>query len=404
MLDPLCTRIVISGASRNNTVALLKFRNDLFVKNKAVTDGIFQIPNFINVKWITGTLDDNGNVIYYTKRLVSEYIELPRKNMELHISINNWHTCIYEYDSTKTHVYHPNGYKASSYKIITPPETKYIRVICFDGRDSSKDLYPDDIYTSNILITTTPIVEKLKVMTYNVGHYDYGTGMGLPSNIYDEKLRNYRRFLGNQNVDVIGIQEYDSWMNDADTEENAIFANDVLWDHFYPYRVDTGSWGSIKSKEFAYWTYKEQLSTGRWYVRAYINGILLISVHLSVGTSNTQTRITEANEIVSILQNEERFILFGDFNCEPGEEDALYSVFTSQNYKIANRGFFGDYYTWSSARTDFSHYDNPTGQLYYIDNIIVSDNINIVDVYPIPEAYDICTSDHIPFVAELEIS
>ena len=378
--------------------------NDLSLKYKSSNYFDLSPKNLANTTWYSGSIDNNGDDTLSTIRLVSDYIELSRVNLCLNFSIDGAKYLINEYDANKTAVYLRTTYVGGTRQILMSPDTKFIRICLVDKENTSKTLYPEDVYSYKFSVYEIPITTKLKVMTYNVGHYAYGTGMGLPASTYDEKFLNWKRFIGKIGVDIIGIQEFDSWMNDAETEENAIIANDVFWDNFYKYGKETGTKTAIKSKEYFSWCYNRQLTSGTYYTIAWINGICLMSVHLSVGAANTQTRLTEAAEIVSLLENEDRFIIFGDFNCEPGEEDALYGVFTSQNYKIANCGFFGDYYTWSSARTDFSHYDNPTGELYYIDNIIVSDNINIVDAYAVPEAYDICTSDHIPFVAELEIS
>lgn len=402
-------KIIISGVA--GLVDKMLIFSDNSKKIEALNNGTFKAENLANTTWRVQTLSDDGGYVDNSKRLTSDYIELSRKNICLDIHVDGALYCIYEYDNIKSLVYHMGNYSNRNGQLLMSPETKFIRVIILDELDNNKTLYPDDIYSYKLDIQEVSMPKKLKVMTYNVGHYHYGVTdpdtniyWGIPPEIYDAKLTNWKRLLGKMSASIIGVQEYSSWMNAVATEEEAIMADSVLWDNLYPYKKETGSQTALKSKEYFYWSYNNQLSTGRYYTKAYINGVCLLSVHLTVGVAYTQTRLAEAAEILSILAEEERFIIFGDFNCEPGEEDDLYAVFTSAGCKLANCGFFGKYYTWSNNREDFDHYENPQGtDLYYLDNIIVSNNITIQDAYPIPEAYSKLTSDHIPLVAELEL-
>ena len=91
--------------------------------------------------------------------------------------------------------------------------------------------------------------------------------------------------------------------------------------------------------------------------------------------------------------------MFGDFNPEPNEEDSLFGIFANAGYNLANCGWFGKYFTWSSVRSDLDT-GEATGTVYYLDNIITSSNIDIMSV----EKYNIysqLSSDHIPLMARL---
>ena len=400
-----CKSIILSWPERYGIASKLVVLNDVAIRANTMAAGTFSVPKaFSAAGWISASLDDAGAEVDSYKRLVSGWIDLGRPNVELHVDSGSWRTLIYEYDENKAHVYHPNAYPGAHYRLITSPTSRYIRILAFDNTDGDKYLYPDDIYGSDIVIEAPEIPAALKVMTYNVGRYGYGVGYGIPDNIYDAKLINWRRLFGREGADIVGVQEFNSWMNATEDESEAIMANSVLWNHFYPYSWNTGSWTAMKSNRFMFWYYTRQLTTKRYYTIAWMNGICLMSVHLTVGVGKEAIRLQETDEILAILANEDRFILFGDFNTEPGEEPALYKKFTDAGYSIANCGFFGNYYTWSSRRLDFLDYENPEGTLYYLDNIVVSPNINIRNVYPVPDAYPMCTSDHIPLVAELDIT
>jgi len=344
--------------------------------------------------WVTGSLS-SGEAVLNWKRLHSDYIPVESGKTYV-VQYSAEYTLAYEeydanYQFVSTHSYLSNG---DTFTVGT--NTVYIRAIVNGGE---KNLYPDDALSFGITVNPYES-KKLRVMTYNVGHYNYGTGVGLPAEIYDEKVIHYRRFFGAADCDIVGMQEYDSRMD----AENQIWANDALWDYYYPYSVNTGMQTALKSKYPISDGASHQLSNGQYYVDGYIDGIYVISVHLTVGTSSTQTRLDEAAEIVALLDGKKSFIICGDFNCEPGEEDALYNVFLNAGCAVANCGWFGKYYTWSNNRTDFDDYDNPTGtQLYYLDNIIVSPNISIDNVYPVPEAFGKLSSDHIPLIADLTI-
>lgn len=365
-----------------------------------VTTGQFEpYNNFAYQNWYNGSLNSSGEYVESVARLVTDYIPVSG-NFEIHGEVWHWSIIIAEYDENKQNLYMQQYYYDSDFKRILRPETRYVRLLAYDRSNPTRELIPEDIYYSRLFLERRYIPSnKLKICTYNVGGYNYGVGYGIPANIYDEKLIGWRRVIADIDADVIGMQEYDTRMD----AENQIWSNDVLWNYFYGYEETTGSQTALKSKPICSYHYTGQLSTGRYYCYGYIAGIFIISVHLSVGDSNRSVRIQEANEIINIVRNHERFIIMGDFNPMPNEEESLYKIFTDAGMNVANCGFFGRYYTWSSDRDDFKHYDTPTGTTWAVDNIITSSNIKIENAYPMPSAYDIASSDHIPFIAELEI-
>ncbi len=355
--------------------------------------------NFAYQKWYNGSLDSQGNYVESPVRLVTDFVPVSG-NFEIHGEIWQWPLIIAEYDENKNNIYMQQYYYSDDFVRILKPETKYVRMVTFDGSSTEREIIPTDIYFSRIFLERKYVpADTLKVATYNVGGYHYGTGYGIPADEYDEKLIGWRRVIADLEADVLGMQEYDTRMDEA----NTIWSNDALWSHFYGNEVVTGSQTALKSKPIMSYYTIGQLSTGRYYCTGYIAGIFIISVHLSVGAANASVRLGEAQEIIDIVSSHDKYIIMGDFNPEIGEEDTLYKKFTDAGMKLCNCGFFGKYYTWSSNRADFDDYEHPTGQLWYVDNIIVSNNIDILNAYPMPEAYRTASSDHIPFIAELKV-
>ena len=355
--------------------------------------------NFAMQRWYNGSLDSNGDYIESNVRLVTDFIPVGG-NFEIHGEVWSWPIIIAEYDSNKICTYMQNYYYENNFHRILRPDTAFVRMVTFDGSNPSRELIATDIAFSRLFLERRYIPSNiLKVATYNVGGYHYGTGYGIPNAEYNEKLIGWRRTIAKINADVLGMQEYDTRMDEA----NTIWSDDVLWNHFYGYEETTGSQTALKSKPIFSYHYIGTLSTGRYYCYGYIAGIFIISVHLTVGAGDASVRLTEAQEIINIVSPHNKFIIMGDFNPEVGEEDILYKKFTDAGMKLCNCGFFGKYYTWSSNRDDFNDYENPTGTLWYVDNIIVSNNIDILNAYPMPEAYRMASSDHIPFIAELKV-
>ena len=366
-----------------------------------VANGQFEPnDNFAYQNWFNGSLNNNGDYIESSVRLVTDFIPISG-NVEIKGTVWQWPVIIAEYDTNKICTYMQMYYYLSDFDRILRPETAYVRLVTYDGTDPTRELIPEDVWFSRLFLERkyTP-ADTLRVATYNVGGYNYGVGYGIPPALYDEKLIGWRRVIADLDADVLGMQEYDTRMDQA----NTIWSDDVLWDHFYGYEETTGSQTALKSKPICSYHYTGNLSTGRYYCYGYIAGIFIITCHFTVGPANAATRLQEASEIIAIAQQHSKYIIMGDFNPEVGEEDTLYKEFTDAGMKLCNCGFFGKYYTWSSNRDDFDDYENPIGTLWYVDNIIVSSNIDILNVKPVPDAYRTASSDHIPLVAELKVN
>lgn len=341
-------------------------------------------------------------------RIHSDYVEV-EKGAGIKISNYNaaYDISFQMYDSSKTYIT-DSGYPSTYPSIIrTNADTKYIRFVVKNHSESI--VYPNDVYKTRFKVThagenTQPF--NLKVMTYNIGRYSYGVEpFGLNSNNYSEKLTNYRRFFGAEKCDIVCLQEWDRIIKYGSPD---IEADTVLFSHWYPYNQNTGNYTAIKSKYWLQNANNKQLETsGRYYTEGNITVgdkcVYVLDVHLSPGydSASETLRYNEVTEVLGLVADKERFIIFGDFNPNPSEYKNMYKRFTDLGYNAANGGFFGDFWTWTTNQSDFDS-DTPTGTLYYVDNIITSSNIQMINVNRV-NAYSKLTSDHIPIIAELSI-
>ena len=321
-------------------------------------------------------------------------------------------TYISEFDWNKKFIkrtaQYPTNGNAGQYD-ITDGNVKFIRIenpkgvytqyfysvrINYKG-DNTYTPYSSPVYIAQENNAKLKDVKKLiKVMSYNVGKFSYGVGGGYTdTDTLPEKIITTKRFFGKMGADIIGLQEKKNGFD----ENNTIDSNTEIFDYLYPNVASrdttTLAWDvdEIRSKykisDYGY----NKFSTDRVYVYGTINvygvNIYLINVHLD--PFSAENRNTERTELLTLLQDKKYFILTGDFNALSGVDE--FKAFKNANYNVANSGYFGNFQTTTI-----------NGQC--IDNIITSPNIKIENVYVPNEAYEMCSSDHYPIIADLIIN
>ena len=237
----------------------------------------------------------------------------------------------------------------------------------------------------------------LRVMEYNIGHYYYGLGSdftetGLPADLYDEKVANMKRFFAKYRPDVLGLCEYWQWLDNAQTHD----ADSVLFDPIYPYKNQTTQWNALKS-DYELNTYRQINSAGSGQKlivnEICVNGkwIPLVLVHFGLNAAN---RITEMNQVITLMNDFDSAIVMGDFNpADATERDSLFAIATSAGYTLANGGYFGWYNTWN--------YSSPS---IAIDNIMFKgSNIKLKNFEVLYSEVQALCSDHVPIIADLLI-
>lgn len=293
---------------------------------------------------------------------------------------------------------------------------------------SSATIVPDDITDAQFYITETinNVVRlsdihsedftRIKVCTYNIGHFSYGVDpYGMPSDIYDTKLKNWFKFFGGNMFDVCGVQEDYKYLDRSDT----VLSEDNFWSKLfkynaYRYNQNGFGWESLRSRYTIHNAGIFQTTvdgTIRTYRCGdiYVNGkdIFLLSVHLypSQESDGPTVRAEEFAQIANLLATKEYFIVFGDFNTMSTSEwdTALNDSQGNKICNMANGGLYGWKWTYSNNPADYSDYDNPTGtKVWCLDNILTSKNIQI-EYADVINCYSQTTSDHIPLFASLLI-
>jgi endonuclease/exonuclease/phosphatase family metal-dependent hydrolase len=266
------------------------------------------------------------------------------------------------------------------------------------------------IIKNNATLTKAKLNNEAKsvfcVMSNNVGGWYNGTGMNIPQEYASEFIACHQEILKKYKPDILACQEFQNPISEYKTAEYYFF--DEYYCNVAQSRVGDAylSMALCTSRSMEYvgdTTYT--FGTGRYYQKSYItlNGrkVCVINTHMTVPSTHGEWAVeADFKELLSVVENEEYFIILGDFNIDLSNKTSNFYLNTYQKaidkgYKLCNGGEFGDLVTYSP--------DNQP-----IDNIIVSANINIksVMVDKTKEKYSTITGlgiDHYPLVAYLEI-
>ena len=293
--------------------------------------------------------------------------------------------------------------------MINSNDIKTLRIAIRKSNDAG--IKPSDFTVMGIQVREINILDriaesstKLKVMTYNIGRFSYGSEPYYLDRDYEEKLANYKKFFSAEKCDLIGLQEQNKYIDGATS--GSVLTNDAIFNYLYPYSSDTDNWTCIKSKYplegVGHGAFQ---ASARVYAYATLNingkSIFLLDVHTTPnpGASQEALREQEVQEIISLTAGKEYFIIFGDFNAQT---TALFDAFIEEGFHVANGGYLPFEWTFSYDSADYTS-DTPSTNIRYFDNIITSPNI-IVDYSERKNVYTELSSDHIPFVAYLTVS
>ena len=232
---------------------------------------------------------------------------------------------------------------------------------------------------------------KLKVMSFNCGTwYD---GVTRVPDIEVEEITFYtRKLFGEFDCDFVLGQEFSEYFDVS----NTILAIPHVMDFKYEYNTE-GSYEHVSSSLRCPVISKFPISgtsltgfssgvTKRHYVKTYsqVNGknVCFISTLLD---KNDTYRLSQMQQLITVMNQEEYVVLGGDFNIKDKVE---YAIFTNAGYALANGGVLGWFDTLASYTDEV---------VRPIDNIIVSPNIRIENVFVDEKRAD----DHRAIIAEL---
>lgn len=229
---------------------------------------------------------------------------------------------------------------------------------------------------------------KLRIMTHNCGHFNYGSSSEYSGDDMQEKIAEWKAMIARNKPDIVFAQECSQYFDAGQT----VNAYNTLYKPLLPYTFFQ-SYTRIISKCVLIRTWQLDLTvTVDGQTESRSNGCAEISVcgktigicsaHLSPGYDAHANAVREAQRdiIINAFADYDYVILGGDFNAQA---DSFYTAFTEAGYVLANHGYFGNINTFPSEP---------------IDNIIVK-GILLYDA--VSKAEDKCTSDHQPLVSEM---
>ena len=256
-------------------------------------------------------------------------------------------------------------------------------------------------------------IPNMTVMTFNVGCF-YSEWHPAPSSVGTVFYQRHKNIFDKYNTDFAGMSE---WCPVIGTVNASVLMNEFFESYYpddTPYGVEGASLTSAFSQVPSSVTlvqYQTQGSENRYYQKSYINyygkSICCILTHLDL---NDSVRTAQFLELMNAVQNEQYFIITGDFNFEitsvgDNQYNKSVKVALDNGYNSAQNSN-GIYTTWYSGQTVASSQNK-----YALDNIITSSNIDILNVViddtkltdGLCEDYGIII-DHLPMVATLRIN
>ena len=251
---------------------------------------------------------------------------------------------------------------------------------------SSKSQTPDNI----------PL--KLRVGSYNVGHFNQGRlgGFQGSGNITKAALQNWKNWISQESLDLLAVNEWNKYF-DKDSVYHAAdellkpyynsiyFGKETRW--IYNGIATNYKLTNIRQKDFSgdYYAILADLTIGK-------KIITILSVHIPWQKDWHKPSL---DSLLSELKKHEYFICIGDINSF--DEDQL--RFTEAGFNMANGGHQGWFGTAAAKNIAAGR---KGGANTNIDNIITSNNIKIMNVSaPFTGLNDL---DHLPILADVIIT
>lgn len=249
---------------------------------------------------------------------------------------------------------------------------------------------------------------KLRVASYNVGHFNQGLAggfrfMGDSGAKKEERTRMakrqsaaWRQWISEQSLDIIGFQE---WNNHFDVD-SAFNAQEELLKPFYNniYLGNEHKWifngiatnYSLTNLRFKYTHGDYYALIGDLNIGNRV--ITIISTHIPW---QKDWHVPALNAFIEDLKQYEHFICFGDMNSTDAEQ----MLFREAGFNMANGGHQGWFGTASGELISEGRQGKADQN---IDNIVTSKNIKIMNVSaPRTGLNDF---DHLPLIADIIIT
>lgn len=255
---------------------------------------------------------------------------------------------------------------------------------------------------------STPV--KLRVATYNVGHFNQGMKGGLEvrgkaeypnkksvtENYIEQEMVGWRKWIGAQSLDFFAVEEWNKYFD----QDSTYMATEKLlkpyFNHIYFGDEHTWIYNGIATNY-----HLTNIRQKYWYQDYYAlmadfkignTTITFISTHIPWQKKGHGPAM---DSLIEELKKYDYFICCGDMNAS----DADQLEFTKAGFNMANGGNQGWFPTGVGSLTRLGMADGPDR---HIDNIVTSKNIKIMDVSaPHTGLNDM---DHLPVIADLVVT
>lgn len=239
---------------------------------------------------------------------------------------------------------------------------------------------------------------KLKVGTYNVGHFNQGRlgGFQGSGNIVKAELNNWKTWIGMQSIDILSLNEWNLYF-DKDSTYDA--TDEILAPYYSNIRFgkeNTWIYNGIATN-FPLYNIEQKDLDGEYYavsgeIKIGSKIIKVISVHVPW---QKDWHDRSLNKLIEYLKEFEYFICMGDMNAK----DENQQLFLKAGFNSANGGNMGWFSTTPGSESSTGYKGN---QDRNIDNIVTSSNIKIMNVHsPKTGLNDL---DHKPIIADVVIT
>lgn len=248
----------------------------------------------------------------------------------------------------------------------------------------------------------------LKVMTYNVGQWYYGSGDNVPADKDAAYYALQNGMIQAHNPDVLCIQEY--WKVFSKTGRTALSMLQQYFPYIHEQGGNSGYFGRCICSKYPISNYTVRTyanESNRYYDSCTItvNGVPITFTNTHLDVNSQDKRDEEIVELIAYLQTQQRFIACGDYNTAIMYADKTRPAYIKNikpyldaGFHVANCDDFGFLYTAS---------DMPTGTWNgCLDNIITSPNMTFTSVeVDETKRTDGLTEniDHMPLIAVIEI-
>ena len=235
-----------------------------------------------------------------------------------------------------------------------------------------------------------PYPVKLRVGTYNVGHFNQGKLGGYQGEDVAEELQRWRNWISEQSLDIFGLVEWNSSFDkdgkiDATKEllsplyNNIHFGDENRW-------IYNGIATNYKLENIRQVTLSKDYYAIIGDLKIGDKTVTIMSTHVPW---QVEFHEQATNDMIAEMKKYEYLICMGDMNAF----DATQLRFQTEGFNIANGGYQG----WLVTAPQNKASGRPDG--HHIDNIITSKNIKIMNVKA-PDA-GLSSLDHLPVIADL---